>query len=303
MAASKVTLAVAGPKGGVGKTAISANLAMALTHQGKSVVVVDLDLGASNLHTLFGLKATPYTLNDYVLNKVGDLNSICLPGQVPGLRIICGGDVPGIANLHYQKKAKLIRNLAKLDSDVILLDLGAGAAFNVIDFLIFAKIGLLVTTPEIPSLLNAYSFIKTLLFRRFTFYFRRLKSKPLLAVLEDAKDAEANPHLKTMAGILQALGQIDPAAAATAGRIVRQFKPIILVNRVKNAADARAGEVIQKLMQQYLEVTGGIILTVGEDPAVQQAVARLKPVMVYAPQSGFAKDMQRVAVQVGRLLG
>jgi flagellar biosynthesis protein FlhG len=303
MQASKFTLAIAGPKGGVGKTTIAANLAIGLTQLGKSVVVIDLDLGASNLHTAFGIKDAPHTLSDYVMNKVRSLDALCLETRWPGLRIVCGGDVPGIANLHYQKKIKLVRNLAKLESHYILLDLGAGSAYNVIDFLIFSKAGLLVTTPEIPSLLNAYSFIKTLLFRKLTFYFRRSKAKPLLDLLDQARDPEAHPHLTNMSDILKAAEAIDPSVAAKARQIVKKFRPYILVNRVKSREDSRAGEVIQKLMRQYLDVSGAEILTVGEDPEVERAIIRLKPVMATAPHSGFARDLGQIAHRLDRIMG
>jgi flagellar biosynthesis protein FlhG len=145
-------VAIVGPKGGVGKTTISANLAIALSKLGKKVIAVDLDLGASNLHTLFGIRETKASLDDFVLNKITHLPDVVMNTDVNNLSIICGGNIPGIANLHYNKKLKLIRNLSQLKADFVLLDLGAGASSNVVDFLIIAQDGVLVTTPEVPSL-------------------------------------------------------------------------------------------------------------------------------------------------------
>jgi len=107
--------AVAGPKGGVGKSTISANLAIALANMGKSVVIADLDLGAANLHALFGIKDTDHSLDDFILKKVMNLADIVMETEVPNLQFICGGSqIPNIANMPYQQKKKLINHLMKL---------------------------------------------------------------------------------------------------------------------------------------------------------------------------------------------
>jgi len=296
MKKEKYILAIVGPKGGVGKTTISANLAIALARLGKQVVVVDLDLGAANLHSILGLRDIKFTLNDFVLNRVKNLSDIVLDSSIANLKIICGGDVPGIANLHYQRKLKLIRHISWLESDIVLLDLGAGASYNVIDFLIIAQEGLLVTTPEVPSLLNAYSFIKTLIYRQFTFHFKRTEPSELLELLEKAKDFEANPHLKTMEGFLQEAEKIDPEGADAAKRILRNFRPIVVVNRVLTKKDANAGNVIRNLMSQYLNIESSIIVTIREDQAVKNAIAKLTPVMIDPPRgSVFSQDINHIA--------
>lgn len=291
----KQNVAIVGPKGGVGKTIISANLAIALSKLGKKVIVVDLDLGASNLHTTFGLTAPKYTLDDYIFNKVSKLPDIVQNTDIDNLKIICGGDVPGIANLHYQKKVKLIRNLSTLESDFVLLDLGAGVSYNVVDFLIIAQNGLLVTTPDVNSLLNCYSFIKTLIFRRLTFYFRRAKCPELLELLEKAKQTDDYPDLKTMEGFLQEARKIDAALAEGAKKILWRFKPTVVVNRVRTANDAKAGETIRKLMRQYLSVESSVTMSIREDQAVSNALANLTPIMLKSPQSKFCKDIKEIA--------
>ncbi len=291
-------MAIVGPKGGVGKTTISANLAIALSMLGKKVIAVDLDLGASNLHTLFGIRETKASLDDFVLNKITNLPDIVLDTNVNNLGIICGGNVPGIANLNYNKKLKLIRNLSQLKTDFVLLDLGAGASSNVVDFLIIAQEGLLVTTPEVPSLLNAYSFIKTLIFRRLALHFKQLEQTELIELLDKARDFDSYPKLKTMEGFIEAVHSINVPAANSIRKFLTNYKPIVVVNRARSGKDADAGKVLQNLMNQYLSIKSSVILTVREDPAVGIAVARLKPVLLEAPRSLFAKDIGMIAHKI-----
>ena len=292
----KQNVAIVGPKGGVGKTIISANLAVALSKLGKKVIVVDLDLGASNLHTTFRLTGPKYTLDDYIFNRVGKLTEIVQDTEINNLKIICGGDAPGIANLHYQKKVKLIRNLSTLESDFVILDLGAGVSYNVVDFLIIAQNGLLVTTPEFNSLLNCYSFIKTLIFRRLTFYFKRQKCFELLDLLEKAKYSEDNPHLKTMEGFLKEARKINVTVAEGVKKILWHFKPIVVVNRVQTVNDDKAGEVIRKLMHQYLSVESTVTMSIREDQTVKNALANLSPIMLEVPEANFCKDIKEIAL-------
>ena len=295
MKANTKIVAIVGPKGGVGKTTISANLAIALSVLGKKVIAVDLDLGASNLHTLFGIRETKATLDDFVLNKIANLPDIVLETSIDNLGIICGGNVPGIANLNYNKKLKLIHNLSQLKTDFVLLDLGAGASFNVVDFLIIAQEGILVTTPEVPSLLNAYSFIKTLIFRRLTLHFKHSEQTVLIELLDKARDFDSYPKLKTMEGFMEAVNNINVAEANSIRKILTNYRPIVVVNRARSGKDAETGKVLQNLMNQYLSIKSSIILTVREDAAVGTAVARLKPVLLEAPNSLFAKDIEMIA--------
>jgi flagellar biosynthesis protein FlhG len=291
-------LAIVGPKGGVGKTTISANLAIALSKLRKKVIAVDLDLGASNLHAIFGIKESKHNLNDFVSNKVKDLTSIVLDTEIKNLGIICGGDVPGITNMPYQKKMKLIRHLSTLDCDFVILDLAPGASYNVADFSITAQKTLLVTTAEVPSLLNVYSFIKATVFRRLNFFFKHEKSSELLELLERAKDFDNYPHLNTMEGLLEEAGEINSEVTDSARKILSGFKPFVVINRVFTKRDADAGEVLQKLMRQYLSIDSGAIMTIREDDTVKKAISRMKPIMTDAPNSMFCQDIEQIAAML-----
>ncbi len=287
--------AILGPKGGVGKSTISANLAIALSRMGKKVVAVDLDLGASNLHAIFGMRGSPKTLSDFIQNRVKNLTDVVSMTPIDDLGIICGGDDPGIANMPYQKKMKLIRHLSSLNYDRVLLDLAPGTSFNVVDFSIIAQQSLLVTTCEVPSLLNVYSFIKSALYRRLTFFFKHNECFELLELLNQAKESEKYPHLKTMEGFFSEARQMDSAATDSARKILTGFRPLVVVNRVRTDKDARVGEVIKNLLKEYLSIETAVIMTIRDDAAVGDAIAKLSPVMLDAPDSPFSEDIQKIA--------
>ena len=290
--------AIAGPKGGVGKSTISANLAIALSRLGKRVIAVDLDLGASNLHAIFGMRDSKYSLDDFIQNRVKNLTDIIQDTDVENVGIICGGDVPGIANMPYQKKMKLIRHLSNLDCDLVILDLAPGVSYNMVDFSIIAQQTLLVTTAEVPSLLNVYSLIKTAVFRRLNFFFKHKKCPELLELLERARDFDNHPQLKTMEGFFREASEINSDVTDSARKILSGLEPFLVVNRVRTENDANAGEVIRNIMKQYLSIESALIMTIREDNAVGDAIARMKPIMTETPDSPFSRDIKEIAARL-----
>ncbi len=288
-------VAIVGPKGGVGKSMISANLAIALARVGKKVVAVDLDLGASNLHTIFGIRNSPDRLNDFIQNKVKNLNDIILNTNIDNVGIICGGDVPGIANIPYQKKMRLIRHLSTLNCDLVLMDLAPGSSYNVVDISIIAQKTLLVTTAEVPSLLNLYSFVRSTVFRRLTLIFKYHKCFELLALLDKAKEPDRHSRLKTMEGFFREARQTNSTVTDSAKKNLAGFRPFIVVNRVRTDKDARCGKAIQNLLKEYLSIESAMVMTIRDDDAVGYAIARLRPIMIEAPNSPFSQDIREIA--------
>ena len=290
--------AIAGPKGGVGKSTISANLAIALSRLGKKVIAVDLDLGASNLHAIFGMRNSKYSLDDFIQNRVKNLTDIILDTDIDNVGIIRGGDVPGIANMPYQKKMKLIRHLSALDCDLVILDLAPGVSYNMVDFSIIAQRTLLVTTAEAPSLLNVYSLIKTAVFRRLNFFFKHEKCPELSELLERAKDFDNHPQLKTMEGFFREASEINSDVTDSARKILSGLEPFLVVNRVRTKEGANAGEVIRNIMKEYLSIDSAVIMTIREDNAVGNAIARMKPILLEAPESPFSRDIEEIALKL-----
>ena len=85
----------------------------------------------------------------------------------PRLRLISGAsDFLGAANIKYQQKVRVLNRIRALDVDIVLIDLGAGTSFNILDFFLISDLGMLTVVPEPTSIENGYRFIKSALYRR-----------------------------------------------------------------------------------------------------------------------------------------
>ena len=159
-------LPVASGKGGVGKSLVAANLSIALAQTGRKVIIADLDLGGSNLHTILGIRAPAVGIGTYLSKKDVPFSDIVLPTEYENLRFIPGdAEIPGIANLKSHQKRALVKNLTSLEVDYLVLDLGSGTSYNTLDFFLLSSKGIIVTTPTMTAILNAYLFIKNAVFR------------------------------------------------------------------------------------------------------------------------------------------
>lgn len=154
--------AITSGKGGVGKTAVVANLAYALAKMGKNVLILDADLGLANIDVVFGL--TPaYNLNHF-FNGEQDLPSIMVKGPL-GIRILpAGSGVQNFTRLDSSQKMRLLDGLDSMhnDFDFVLIDTEAGISENVTYFNTAAQEILVVTTPEPTAITDAYALMKLL---------------------------------------------------------------------------------------------------------------------------------------------
>lgn len=154
-------LAVCSGKGGVGKTNVVLNLAIALKRQGKNPLIIDTDFGFTNIDVLCGVVA-PYSLQN-VLTGDKTLKDIIVEGP-EGVRIIPGGnDVVHLNDMSADHKKVFQEQFSQLEGvDVLLIDMGAGVSKTSLLYTMFAQEILLVVTPEPTSLTDAYSLLKTM---------------------------------------------------------------------------------------------------------------------------------------------
>jgi len=156
------TIAVTSGKGGVGKSNIVANLAIALSRRGKKVLVVDADLSLANIHVLLGLQ--PHFNLSHVISGEKRLGEVMIEGPA-GVKVIpASSGIAELAMLRERELEGLIHQFQGFlpEMDLILVDTAAGLADSVLSFVHAAREVLVVTTPEPTAYLDAYQMLKNI---------------------------------------------------------------------------------------------------------------------------------------------
>lgn len=259
-------IAVGGGKGGVGKSVLASVLGTVLARAGQRVVLVDLDLGAANLHTYLGLRGPVPTIADFILNKVPSLDPLIAETSEANLGLISGAAfAPGATSPPHWMKLKLIRHLKALAADYVIIDLGAGVQFNTLDFFGIADWGVVITAPEPGAVLNAYSFIKGALFRKMQNIFR---SHPAVAALITAgmKQGEDEGNF-SVDWFRKTLTAAAPELLPIITEIEHSFRPALVINR---APEGRTHLLVENLLALCRERLGVTLNHVGDLPEARE---------------------------------
>jgi flagellar biosynthesis protein FlhG len=152
-------ITVTSGKGGVGKTNVSVNMAIAYARLGKRVVVMDADLGLANVNIMLNM-VPRYNLYD-MIRKKKTMREIMVETAY-GISIVAGAlGISQIANLSDDERKNFIEELNTLSfADIIIIDTSAGVSSNVLDFIAAADDAVIVTTPEPTAITDAYGIIK-----------------------------------------------------------------------------------------------------------------------------------------------
>ncbi len=156
-------ISITSGKGGVGKTSVTVNLALAFARAGKKVAIFDADLGLANVHILMGVKPR-FNLRHLIEDNVQLEDIVTITAE--GVKVISGGQgVREMANLSAEQRRVILRQMDRLERevDILLVDTGAGISENVLRFATFSDEIIVVTTPNIAAAADAYSIIKILL--------------------------------------------------------------------------------------------------------------------------------------------
>jgi len=152
-------ITVTSGKGGVGKTNLSVNMALAFARIGKKVIVMDADLGLANVNVMLNM-IPKYNLY-HVIKKQKTIREILVETEY-GISIVAGASgFSQIANLGEEDRKDFIKELDSLsNADIIIIDTSAGVSSNVLDFIAAADDAVIITTPEPTAITDAYGIIK-----------------------------------------------------------------------------------------------------------------------------------------------
>ncbi|MBN2534476.1 MAG: P-loop NTPase [Spirochaetales bacterium] len=289
-----VILPVASGKGGVGKSLFAANIGLALGETGKKIILADLDLGASNLHMFLGLRSIETGIGTFLNSKELKFEDIIIKTGFDNVFFIPGdAEMPGIANLTSPQKRTIIKNLLSLDADYLIMDLGAGTGNNVLDFFLISGRGVIITTPTLTAILNAYLFLKNAIFRIMTSGFAG--KSPAFQLIEKLKK-EGTPLQKVyIPKLLEKIKVIDLDSYNQFMERMKSFHPCVILNMLTDKKDTEKAGQLQRSVMRYLNLDLEHLGIIFKDSIQDIALNSRIPIMKYKPGSIISQAIYRIA--------
>jgi flagellar biosynthesis protein FlhG len=268
-------------------------------------VLVDLDLGASNLHLYMGLWSLPHCIDDFLNKTVSCIDDIMVPTKY-GPRLIGGGGCKlGDANIHFSRKVKLLRAIKDLDADYVIIDLGGDTTYNILDFYLAADQGLILTTCEPASYMDAYGFIKLSLQRKLTRLFGaesvnyKNRDRHLEQLIRDFFFSSDTAHARHISNLLSHLENEYPSQVPFVKKVIDDFRPATIVTMIQ--AQAQVDELVTRLRnvsRKILSIDLDYFGCLPFESQVQQSAVDLVPYVSKTSNGNFTKALRRITLRM-----
>jgi flagellar biosynthesis protein FlhG len=289
-----VTISIGSGKGGTGKTMIMANLALLLARKGKKVCLIDLDIGGADAHILFGLFTPRYTLTDFLTRKISSLQEAIHTFYAhDGLQFIPGtGNTLQTANMTFQEKQRLLRELEKLDADVVLIDVGAGTNYHALDFFMYADLQVCVALPDPTSILDLYTFLQLATIRKVLSSF--LGNSDIALMLK-------NRQFHSLQEVFDLAEKTRPGSRGKAQASLKYFHPLLIINRSNDNGRVNV-EKLAALVTKYLGISIPELGRLPDDSSVGEALKTCLPVTALYADAPATLALQDIADKLEKLV-
>ncbi|HWR58993.1 MAG TPA: P-loop NTPase, partial [Thermodesulfovibrionales bacterium] len=281
--------AIGGGKGGTGKSFITSSMATCLAMKGNRVVLIDADLGGANLHTFLGVNRPKYTLTDFFEKKV-PLRDIVVHSGIFQMGLVSGAlSSLDSESINHAQKQKLFRHIRALDTDYILIDLGAGSHNNTIDTFLLADKMLVVTVPEITALENTYHFIKNVFFRRLKNVFGSYGLKEV--VMDTWKNRDIY-GIRTLKELIDYLKGISSEVREIVEKDMAGFLVHIVLNQLRQNRDIVVGENVKSVCLKFLGLNALYGGHIQYDQCLSNCINKRQPFMTSCRFSATAREIE-----------
>jgi len=283
---------IGGGKGGSGKSFLASSMGRLLAKSGKKTLLIDLDLGAANLHTMVNVPYPEKCFSDFVINKIKVLEDTVLETPFPNLFLISGAhDNLDIANLPYDKKKKALKAIAKLNYEYILLDLGAGTAFNTLDFFLASRNGIFITTPEPTSIENVYRLIRAIYLRRIRHYFTAADFKALEKKVKQFLDTDSFNKPEHIVSVVK---KEYPEKYELIKKDFHSFQFKLILNQLHKQDNPALGGQICKIIKKHLGFSVDFAGNIAYDEHVHDAICQRLCFLDRYPHTRAANDLREL---------
>jgi flagellar biosynthesis protein FlhG len=268
--------AVAGGKGGTGKSLIANGLALGLAERGLQVVLVDADYGGPNQHSYCGIRKPSTSLAQFFEER-RPLEELAVDTGVPGLRLVPGNlNTANTDGITWNQKQKLFRHLRLLRADHVVLDLGAGSQYDTLDTFLLADVKVGVVLPDTLAIENFYLFLKNLKFRQLGNVLSQTGLK------ERAKEIwkERQDHgIQDARGFVQHLRSLSAELAQSLDLEQERMFLQVILNQVREFSQVELGLAVKSSVQKYLQIDAAFAGYLRYDKDLWQQFSQEQPAL------------------------
>lgn len=284
--------AIGGGKGGTGKTFIISSVGTYLAKKEHKIVLIDADIGGANLHSFLGIDKPKKSISSF-FEKGISLNKLQEKTGMTNMSVITG-DVNSLSSdrIRYSQKLKLLRQIKNLNSQYVLIDLGAGSHYNTIDIFLIADKMIAVLDPELVSVENLYHFIKNVLFRKLRM---TLRDYGFREFIEHVWARRERYKIKTLWDLISWLKESFSFIGEIIDRELSDFKVYLIVNKVRNREDIYMGSFIKSAFIKYLGINTQYTGYIQYDDSVWKSVRDKRPFMQHFASSNCAQEIEILA--------
>lgn len=221
-----------------------------------------------------------------------DIRDVVMDTEVPRLKLISGSlDILSMSNPKYAQQQRVIRHIRSLDADYILLDLGAGTSYHVLDFFLISERGIFIITPEPTSIENAYRFLRGAFFRRLRMLAPQDDIKRIITTAMDRGNPEG---IRTPFDLLDRIQEVDEGTGVFFKEEIRKFRPQLIVNQVRTRNEGDLGSSVQSACRKYFGIDLDYLGYITYDYDVYLSVRKGRPFLLNNPASEAARCLREI---------
>lgn len=287
---------IASGKGGVGKSLIALNLSTVLADRGRAVILADFDLGGASQHLLLGMsiKGCDTGIGSLIYGKETKLENLIQSTLYKRLHFIAGDQMMiGTSHLNINLKKKIAKEMREVVSDYLIVDLGAGSNYTIVDLFLSSYNGIMVVTPEITSIMSAYIFLKAVVFRfMYRFYKAGSGERKLI------KDFLANRLEGSSLSYKNLIDRLSKENASKTKELlaeIAKLKPILVINMSRESKDIAWVEKLKDIAFKKLNLEFSALVALPMDIDVKESVINRKPLAMSSKNNSFVVQLQKLA--------
>jgi len=275
----------------------AANLSIALAELGYKTVVVDLDLGGSNLYTYLGLQNKYSGIGDYLKAGNVDFNELIVRTEIPNLSFLPGdGRTPFLADIHLDQRILLTKKIRDIQADYVILDLAAGSHFNTLSFYGISNKGFAVTSIEISSIMNFIMFLRNYIFRVISAAAGRSSKLMDMLIAEFNRPMRSEPL--TVNYLLRKIAETDKAIAERIQKLLKNFRPRVIINMGEHPDELEVLKKVDSTIQKSLSVKADFFGFIFYDEYVRRSGKKREVLVKRYPDSIASKSIEHIAKRV-----